>query len=276
MSSRAVARIRTTPEIFARVRYVTASCAEWVTRYSGGWLAAYDGFVAGFANSFVTRGVLFFLGLAFAGAVLEIPFSLYQSFKIEARYGFNRMSLGLFFGDWLKSTLLSLVLIAGLGALALALCRQAPGHGALVWLCSWGSAGATACPTDRACYSKPSTEAGGSEREVNALSERGVSMGADQKDASRRSTHSKRFQRNGPSERVVLFARCQQMDHAELAVRAHELGQEERHGSSYAREFAVRFGAVVQLAITTFTGADGGAERLTFARAVCSRRGPPL
>ncbi len=43
-------------------------------------------------------------------AVIDLPFALYRQFVIEARYGFNRMTLGLFFADLLKHTLLGVVI----------------------------------------------------------------------------------------------------------------------------------------------------------------------
>jgi STE24 endopeptidase len=43
-------------------------------------------------------------------ALIDLPFALYRQFVIEARYGFNRMTLGLFFGDLLKHTLIGIVI----------------------------------------------------------------------------------------------------------------------------------------------------------------------
>lgn len=54
--------------------------------------------------------------LALIGAVIAIvgivglPFSLWRKFGLEARFGFNRMSLGLFISDTLKGLLVGLVL----------------------------------------------------------------------------------------------------------------------------------------------------------------------
>ena len=54
--------------------------------------------------------------LALIGAVIAIvgivglPFSLWRKFGLEARFGFNRMSLGLFISDTLKGLLLGLLL----------------------------------------------------------------------------------------------------------------------------------------------------------------------
>lgn len=246
----------------------------------GGWLGAYDGFVAGFADSFVMRGVLFFLGLAFAGALLEIPFSLYQSFKIEARYGFNRMSLGLFFGDWLKSTLLTLVLIAGLGALALALVQAAPGTWWLfVWLLfvvfSVVLTFLSPYLIEPLFFKTEPLKLEGLTEQVKALSERaGVQLGRVlQMDASRRSTHSNAyFTGIGRVKRVVLFdTLLTQMTHSEiLAVLAHELGHwKKRHVlfrtlASYAVSFIALF-VLWRIARSHWVPELVGASELSFA-----------
>ncbi len=61
------------------------------------WAARLDGLFYGLA--------LIFSVMALA-AIIDLPFALYRQFVIEARYGFNRMTMGLFFGDLLKHTLL--------------------------------------------------------------------------------------------------------------------------------------------------------------------------
>ena len=42
---------------------------------------------------------------ALISAVIELPLSIYQTFKLEQRFGFNQMTPGLWLGDLLKSTL---------------------------------------------------------------------------------------------------------------------------------------------------------------------------
>ena len=51
------------------------------------------------------------LGSVFAiGAVLELPFSLYQTFVVEQRFGFNKMTWKLWLSDFVKSALLGVAL----------------------------------------------------------------------------------------------------------------------------------------------------------------------
>jgi STE24 endopeptidase len=55
---------------------------------------------------------VFFLLLSYVSTFLSIPFSLYDTFKIENKYGFNAMTVKLWMLDFLKSLLLSTILIA--------------------------------------------------------------------------------------------------------------------------------------------------------------------
>jgi STE24 endopeptidase len=246
----------------------------------GGWLGVYDAWVATFADTFVARGVCFFLGLVAAGAVLEIPFSLYQSFKIEARYGFNRMTLGLFFGDWLKSTLLSLLFVAGLSAAALALVQAAPGTWWLfVWLLfvvfSVVLTFVSPYLIEPLFFKTEPLKLEGLSEQVKALSERaGVHLSRVlQMDASRRSTHSNAyFTGIGRVKRVVLFdTLLTQMTHPEiLAILAHELGHWKKHHvlfrtlASYALSFVALF-ALSRVVGAGFVPELVAASELSFA-----------
>jgi STE24 endopeptidase len=65
------------------------------------WAARFAGLGYGLALIFSVMAI---------GAAVDLPFALYRQFIIEARYGFNRMSLGLFVADLLKHTLLGIVI----------------------------------------------------------------------------------------------------------------------------------------------------------------------
>lgn len=74
-------------------------------------------------------------GFVLIGGLLDMPLSLYKTFVLEERFGFNKMTFKLWLADLLKSTLLGALL--GLPVLALALwVMQATG--ALWWLWAWG------------------------------------------------------------------------------------------------------------------------------------------
>ena len=67
-------------------------------------------------------------GFFLVSTVLELPWAWYRTFRLEARFGFNRSSVGLWLGDQAKGLLLGAVLGLPLAA-------------ALLWL--MGSAGTT-------------------------------------------------------------------------------------------------------------------------------------
>lgn len=69
------------------------------------------------------------------GGVLELPFDWYANFRIEERFGFNRMTLRLWLGDLLKNLLVSTLIGLPLIAMVLWLMDIA---GASWWLWAWG------------------------------------------------------------------------------------------------------------------------------------------
>ena len=73
---------------------------------------------------------------ALIGAVLDLPLSWYSTFHLEERFGFNKMTRGLWLGDLLKSSLVGAVI--GLPIVALILWLMGS-TGALWWLWAWGA-----------------------------------------------------------------------------------------------------------------------------------------
>ena len=75
-------------------------------------------------------------GFSLIGAVLDLPFELYSTFRIEQRFGFNRMTWKMYFGDMLKTAAVGLLI--GLPVAALILWIM--GHtGGLWWLWAWAA-----------------------------------------------------------------------------------------------------------------------------------------
>lgn len=64
----------------------------------------------------VSTGLLFLGGLALGSSLLSLPYSVYSTFVLEERFGFNRTSVGTFVLDLLKGLLLSVALGAPLVA----------------------------------------------------------------------------------------------------------------------------------------------------------------
>jgi STE24 endopeptidase len=73
---------------------------------------------------------------ALISGLLELPISLYQTFGIEQRFGFNKMTPGLWLGDLLKSVLVGALIGLPIAALILWLMGAA---GALWWLWAWAA-----------------------------------------------------------------------------------------------------------------------------------------
>jgi STE24 endopeptidase len=67
-------------------------------------------------------------------AVIDLPFDLYKQFVLEAKFGFNKMTLGLFLTDLVKSALLGVVIGLPLVWVVLTLMEKS---GALWWLYAW-------------------------------------------------------------------------------------------------------------------------------------------
>ena len=67
------------------------------------WIA--DLWLTTFTNSLI-QGLAVILTVLLLSSLLEMPFSLYRTFVIEARYGFNKMTLAMYLADTAKSLLL--------------------------------------------------------------------------------------------------------------------------------------------------------------------------
>ncbi|WP_431095605.1 M48 family metallopeptidase [Polaromonas aquatica] len=68
--------------------------------------------------------------------LLDLPFTLYSTFRIEERFGFNKMTFKLWLADLVKSTLVGVVIGLPIVALILWLMGSA---GSLWWLWAWGA-----------------------------------------------------------------------------------------------------------------------------------------
>ena len=82
----------------------------------------------------ITSGLLFMGALGAMRLVLGIPFSVYSTFVIEAKFGFNRTTPKIFIQDWFKGLLLGTV-FGGLILTALLYFFETAGSQA--WLISW-------------------------------------------------------------------------------------------------------------------------------------------
>lgn len=88
----------------------------------------------GHSYSGMVQQLALFLGFVVVGGVIELPFTLYQTFVLEERFGFNKMTLKLWLIDALKSSLIGALIGLPLAALILWLMGAT---GDLWWLWTW-------------------------------------------------------------------------------------------------------------------------------------------
>ena len=167
-------------------------------------------------------------------AVVSLPLSYIQTFKIEQAFGFNRMTVGLWLTDMLKASVLGAVL--GLPLLWLVLYLMQSG-GAWWWMMAWGVlvvyqlfvmwlAPSVIMPL----FNKflPLEDAALKTRVMALMQRTGFQAdGFFVMDGSRRSAHSNAFFTGlGKQKRVVFFdTLLKQLNADEMeAVLAHELG----------------------------------------------------
>ncbi len=185
------------------------------------------------------HGALVILSVLLLVGLIGLPLSLWSTFKLEARFGFNRSSLALFFADRLKGLLLGLAI----GGPLLLAALELMGHsGALWWIYVWAlwlivSLGLTwAYPALIAPlfnrFSPLSDESLRSRIEM-LLSRCGfASRGVFVIDGSRRSAHGNAyFTGVGRNKRIVFFdTLINTLEPGEIeAVLAHELGHFKLH-----------------------------------------------
>jgi STE24 endopeptidase len=93
-----------------------------------------DEVARGFGLSSIPTGLIFCGLLALLSAVLHLPFSIYSTFVIEQRFGFNTTTVATFIADGLKAVLLSVALG---GPLLASIFWFFESTGSLAWLYCW-------------------------------------------------------------------------------------------------------------------------------------------
>jgi STE24 endopeptidase len=185
------------------------------------------------------HGTALLLSLFFVQGAISLPLALYRTFVIEARFGFNRMTLGLFFADLAKQVAVALVLGV---PLLLAVLWLMDRMGAYWWLHVWivltlFSIGLQLIipPFILPLFNKftPITE-GELANRISALLVRCgfKSKGLFKMDGSKRSSHGNAFFTGfGATKRIVLFdTLVDRLQPSEVeAVLAHELGHYKLH-----------------------------------------------
>ena len=200
----------------------------------GGALDFLDGVIRSYQLSALWTGTVFILAVIVISALLDLPLSLYRTFGLEQRFGFNKMNLKLFVTDLGKNALLFLVIGTPLILLVLWFMDNS---GAWWWLYVWltwfgfNLVMVWAYPAVIApLFNKfrPLDNAELASRIAALLDRNGfTSNGISVMDGSTRSTHGNAyFTGLGANKRIVFFdTLIDELSYDEIeAVLAHELG----------------------------------------------------
>ncbi len=200
----------------------------------GGGLDWLDQTVRALGYSEIVTGIIVLLGFALISSLLDLPFSIYSTFVIEEKFGFNRTTPKTFVIDMLKGAMLGFIIGAPLLYVILWLMQQ---MGDMWWIYTWIVLTAFSLlmmwiyPTWIApLFNKfEPLEDGETLRRVKSLLERcGFSSnGVFVIDGSKRSSHGNAyFSGFGKNKRIVFYDTLLKMlDDDQLeAVLAHELG----------------------------------------------------
>ena len=199
-----------------------------------GGFAWIDNIARSVSDNPIVVSIIFFGIIGLASDLLGLPFSWYDTFRIEEKFGFNKTSQLTFFLDHIKSWLLALLIGAPLLALISWLYYAA---GNLFWLFAWGIITLVSIFMNM-FYSelivplfnkqKP-LEQGELRSEIEKMAERAGFKLTDiyTIDGSKRSTKANAyFAGLGPKKRIVLFdTLINDLSVDEItAVLAHEIG----------------------------------------------------
>ncbi|HKM92797.1 MAG TPA: M48 family metallopeptidase [Prolixibacteraceae bacterium] len=101
-----------------------------------GGFALVDSWVSQYTQNSIITALLFFAIIGLASDLLSTPFDIYDTFVIEERFGFNKITPKLFVFDKIKGLLLSALLGAGIISLLIWLFNI---MGNYFWVIAWGA-----------------------------------------------------------------------------------------------------------------------------------------
>ncbi len=200
----------------------------------GGGLELLDQFIRGYDLQPIYAGVAFILLMGFISSIINTPISLYNTFVLEEKFGFNRTTFKVWLIDLIKQSILGLVIGIPLIMVILWLMNSA---GEYWWLYAWAVWMAFsffmmwAYPAFIAPIFNKFTdlEDGGLKQRIEQLMTRCgfISKGILVMDGSKRSSHGNAyFTGLGNNKQIVFFDNLlDSLDDEEVeAVLAHELG----------------------------------------------------
>lgn len=198
--------------------------AQWIYETSATWLPD---------SPWLAQLIFLLLTMVLAGAI-DVPFSWYRQFRLEKRFGFNRMTGALFATDLLKGVVIGSLIAVPLTGAVIWLMQTS---GSWWWLFTWGLWTALSLtlmviyPTliaPRFNKFEPLPQDALRERVEGLLERCGFrSQGLYVMDGSRRSSHGNAyFTGFGQAKRIVFFdTLIERLDADQIeAVLAHELG----------------------------------------------------
>jgi STE24 endopeptidase len=203
-----------------------------------GGLDVVNRLLLGWLGPGMTQQLALVAAFALISGTLDLPFALYQTFTIEQRFGFNKMTLRLWLADMIKGVALGIAL--GLPLLWVVLWLMAAG-GTLWWLYAWAFLALyqlfvmwIAPRVILPLFNKftPLQDEELKQRVTRLMDRCGfAAKGLFVMDGSKRSAHANAFFTGfGANKRVVFFdTLLAQLSHDEMeAVLAHELGHFKR------------------------------------------------
>lgn len=193
-----------------------------------------DSFVRSFGFNIIITGLLYIFILGISKFILSIPFSIYSTFYIEEKFGFNKTKPMLFFIDTVKSFILSILLGGVLLSIILLFFEYA---GENAWFICWST---TTCliliiqyivPTwILPLFNKFTPLESGELRDAIINYAKSINFSLDNifiMDGSKRSTKSNAFFTGfGKTKRIVLFDTLikDQTTSELVSILAHEMG----------------------------------------------------
>ncbi len=210
-------------EVLLLLTWTSAGGLQWLTRLA-----------SNFSEHYIVHGLILVIGLLVISSIIQLPLTLWNTFKIEKKFGFNNTDFKTFIQDRLKGLLLFAVIGIPILSLIFWLLNQA---GEFWWLYSWlvwtgfGLVLGWAYPTFIAPLFNKFSELDDQSllEKINILlKENGFNnSGVYVMDGSKRSNHGNAyFTGLGKSKRIVFFdTLLESLSHQQIiAVLAHELG----------------------------------------------------
>ena len=112
----------------------TYSILIMVVALAFGIFGELDQYVRGLVSSEILIALIFFAILGIASDILDLPFDLYGTFVVEARFGFNKTTAKTFILDKIKGYLLGALIGGGLLALIIFIYQET---GSAFWVLGW-------------------------------------------------------------------------------------------------------------------------------------------